>query len=124
MKKLFYTLFVVIGLSTFGFAQEKSNTVLSNGATELTASKVSGDYVFQLPENVTAEDVKSSAEYYTHYFSVSFDENSHKVSITMVENTSKNRFVIARFLTACKMEYIQIDNDALKVHDFIEQYLK
>ena len=124
MKKFIYTLFVLVGLSSFGFSQEVSNTAGTNGATELMSSKKTGEYVFQLPEGVTAEDVKKSSAYYTHYFTVSFDAKSHEASIHMVENTSKNRFVIARFLTACGIKFVQVDNDALEFHAFIEEYLK
>ena len=112
MKKLIYTLFVLVGLSSFGFSQEASNTAGTNGATELTSSKRTGDFVFQLPEGVTAEDVKKNSAY------------SHKASLHMVDNTSKNRYVIARFLTACGMKYVQVDEKALEIHTFIEEYLK
>ena len=124
MKKLIYTLFILVGFSSFGFSQETNNTTRTNGSIELVSSKTSGEFVFHLPVGVTAEDVKKNSAYYTHYFTVSFDVNSHEATIHMVENTTKNRYVIARFLTACGMKYVQVDGKALELHDFVNAYLK
>ncbi|MBL4861830.1 MAG: hypothetical protein JKY09_02280 [Crocinitomicaceae bacterium] len=121
MKKLIYTLFVLVGLSSFSFAQE-NDLAITNGATELAVSKVSGIYVFTLPDNVTKEDVAKNAKYYTHYFSVEFKD--HKATIKMTNNNAKDRYVIARFLTACKVRHIQVDDDSLELYDFIEKHLK
>lgn len=124
MKKLILTFCVLVGLSSFSFAQEVNEIALTKGSKELTASKESGKFEFTLPSNVTSAEVEKNSTYYTHYFSVSFDEGSHKASIEMTENTSKNRYVIARFLTSCGVRYLDVNDENIELYDFIEAYLK
>lgn len=124
MKKLILTFFVLIGLSSLGFAQEASQIATTKGAKELSASKASGNFEFTLPGNLTADQVEKNSTYYTHYFTVSFDANSHKATIEMMENTSKNRYVIARFLTACGISHLEVDDNNIELYDFIDDYLK
>ena len=122
MKKLMYTLFVLVGLTSFSFAQQ--NTAVSQGAKALELSKTSGEYVFTLPSNLTNREVQDNAKYYTHYFTVDFNEESHEAKIKMIENTSKSRFVIARFLTACKVSEVKVDSEMVKITPFLNDYLK
>ena len=124
MKKLIFTFFVLIGLSSMGFAQEADAIATTKGSKELSSSKESGKFEFTLPSSLTAEDVSKNAAYYTHYFTVSFDAGSHKAVLAMTENTSKNRYVIARFLTACGVSHLEVDKANVKLYDFIDLYLK
>lgn len=106
------------------FAQTATDIAQTKGAKALAASKVSGEFVFTLPSNITSEDVVQNAKYYTHYFSVQFDESSHEAKIVMNENTSKNRYVIARFLTVCGVKYLAVDGTNVELYDFIEAHLQ
>lgn len=124
MKKLFYTLVILLSVSISANAQETTEIAASKGTSALSDSKTSGSYVFTLPGNVTKDDVDKASKYYTHYFTVGFDEGSHEVSVNMVDNTAKNRYVIARFLTACGVRYVTVDKDNIPLHDFIEKYLQ
>ena len=124
MKKLVSSLFIVAGLFTFGFAQEANEIAISNGEMGLVASKISGEYEFTMPSNLTKEKFDASAKYYTTAFSAAYDEGSHKMSLKMIENEQKNRYVIARLLTACQVKYIRVDDTSIKLYEFIEKYLK
>jgi hypothetical protein len=95
MKKIISTLLFVVGLVSFSFSQESNQIAESNGADELVASKTSGVYEFTLPSALTKEKIDKSASYYTSFFSLDFDESSHKAKMTMVKNTMKNRYVMA-----------------------------
>lgn len=124
MKKIISTLFFVAGLMTFGFAQEANEIAVSQGATELAASKISGEYEFTLPSNLKKDEVDKYASYYTNTFTVDFDEASHTAKIKMIKNGLKDRYVMARLLTACKVKFVKVDDDSLQLYDFIDAHLK
>jgi hypothetical protein len=123
MKKLINTLILVVGIAGFTFAQD-ANTAKSNGAKALSASKTSGVYELTMPAEVTADKVEQSSKYYTHYFTVSFDDKSNVATITMAQNDSKSRYVISRFLAACGVLNVIIDDKTVKSSEFAEDYLK
>jgi hypothetical protein len=124
MKRFVYTLFAVLFVTFATYAQEPAEIAVSQGSKVLAESKASGEYLFSLPSNVTKEDVAKSSKYYTHYFTVDFDASSKKVTINMVVNEAKNRFVIVRFLTSCGVRFIAVDGDNVSISDFTEKYLK
>lgn len=124
MKKIISTLLFVVGLVSFSFSQEAHQIAASNGAEDLAASKASGVYEFTLPSTLSKESIDKSASYYTSIFTVDFDEESHKATLTMVENTLKNRYVMTRLLTACKVSHVAVDEKTLQLYDFIDSYLK
>lgn len=124
MKKLILSLIVLITATSMSFAQSSNEIASTKGAKELAVSKSSGEFVFTLPSNLTKEDIDKNSKYYTHYFTISFDESSHTATINMNDNTSKNRYVIARFLTACGVKYVTVDDVNLELSDFIEKHLK
>lgn len=124
MKKLIKSLIFVFAFASISFAQEANQIAESQGATALTKSKLSGDYVFTMPSNLTAEDVSQNSKYYTLYFTVNFDEGSKKASIHMLDNSPKARFVICRFFTACGVQYVEVDDVNLDLTAFTEKYLQ
>ena len=75
-----------------------------------------------LPVSVTAEDVSKYAQYYTPYFTTSFDADSHKVTFTMVNNDIKSRRVIMRFLGASKIQTVKVEDKSYLVHELYENF--
>ena len=124
MKKLILTLVIAVSAVSFTFAQEATEIANSNGVEALKTSKSSGSYVFTLPSNVTKDEVAKSSKYYTHYFTVSFDAGTHVATLSMVDNTEKNRYVITRFLSSCGVRYVSISGENVPLDTFITDYLK
>lgn len=124
MKKIISTLLFVVGLVSFGIAQESNDLALTNGTEALASSKTSGLYEFTLPSNLTKEKVDASAKYYTSVFTVDFDESSHVAKITMLSNELKDRYVITRLLTACGVKHVQVGESSYELYDFIDKFLK
>lgn len=125
MKKLFFTLIVLSSFSLSAFSQTDAATIAkTKGQAALEKSKVDGIYEFTMPAQLTADDVAQSAKYYVHYFSVNFDEASHKTVITMIDNEAKNRIIIMRFLVASGVKSVLIDGKEVTVHDFKTNYLE
>lgn len=124
ITRFFYTLCLIAGFATTGFSQDIKQLAHSEGKTELTKSKENGVYNFILPEGITASHVEKAAGYYTKMMSIEFDESNNNAHIELTENTQGNRIVIARFLTACKAQTIKIDNEEIRMTEFINEYLK
>lgn len=123
MKTLFLSLIAVVFATTISFAQENS-TASAQSKTELAASKESGKYLIVLPSETTAEQVNKSSKYYTHYFTVDFNEKSKEAKITMVTNDEMGRHVIVRFLASCGVQNVMVDGKMYLNEDFFVTYLK
>ena len=123
MKKLVYTLMLLVGFATVSFAQEANEIAVTEGSKELANSKSDGEYVFVL-NGKTEDDISSAASYYTHYFKVVFEESTQTVKLEMVENDTRARAVIMRFLVASGVRYVDVDGKKLPVNDFMTSYLQ
>ena len=124
MKKLISTLIAVLAIVSFGFSQEASNTATSEGRAALTESKVSGEYTFILAADQTKEKVERSANYYTSYFTVNYDEKANSAKITMVDDEPRSKFIIARFLSATGAQYVKVDDAVIPMDEFIKSYMQ
>lgn len=123
MKKLVYTLMFLVGFATIGFAQEANEIAKTEGSAELQNSKTDGEYVF-IFNGKTEADITAAASYYTHYFKVNFDESSQKISLSMIENDTRGRAVIMRFLVASGVRHVDVDGKVIPVGDFMTSYLQ
>ncbi len=123
MKKLVYTLMFLVGFTATSFAQEATEIAITEGAVELQNSKKDGAYSF-IVNGKTEADIASAAAYYKHYFTVEFNESSQKVSLTMVENDTKARSVIMRFLVASGIRHANVDGEVISINDFMMNYLQ
>ncbi|MCH2231525.1 MAG: hypothetical protein MK105_14395 [Crocinitomicaceae bacterium] len=124
MRKLVYTLIAVLGFTAMSFGQGSVDTAKTSSHSDLAASKESGHYIFTFPASVSEEQVKKSASYYTKMFTTSYDKNTHDVSFDMVENTSANRTVMTRMMLQCGVKFVMVEDETLKLYDFVQNYLK
>ncbi len=124
MKKLFFTLIAILTLTATTFAQEAKTIAIAESKSELAASKVSGEYTYVLPSTVTAEQVKKNAGYYISYFTVGYDESSHKATVKLVNDERISRMVMGRFLSACGIRKLKVDEETITLDKFMETYLK
>jgi len=123
MNKFLCTLIVLVGFASVGFSQNPITLANSEGKAALMASKVSGEYIFTMPESVDKAMVAKNSVFYLAYFAVDFDETSKIAKINLVENEPSSRIIIARFLTSCGVREVQIDEQEESMTDFIANYL-
>jgi hypothetical protein len=123
MKKILILAALFFSVQSIALAQDKTNTATAASSKELTVSKTSGSYSFVLPEGTKKEDVERNAKFYSKSFTVTFDEASKKASIQMVVNDEKNRHVVVRFLTASKIQFVNVDGKNLNIDDFYKNYM-
>jgi len=123
MKNLICIAIVLFGCTISVFAQESSQIAITQTAQELVNSKRTGDYSFQLPTSVSQETATSNAKYYTHYFTVTFDNDSHTAKLKMLQNGPKDRFVMVRYLTSCGVKYVKVGSEILKLDEFANDHL-
>tara|TARA_B100001287_G_scaffold245476_1_gene222780 strand:+ start:21838 stop:22197 length:360 start_codon:yes stop_codon:yes gene_type:complete len=118
MKSILFSIFfIVVGFSSF------SQEAFVENKQIFERSIADGVISMILPANITKEDVAKYAKYYTPYFTTSFDESSHKVTFTMVNNDVKSRRVIMRFLGASKIQTIKVEDQSYLVHELYETFL-
>jgi len=120
MKTIVTALAFFISLS-FSFAQQ---TATVKSADNLTSIKNSGSGEIILPGNLSAEDVKSKAKYYTKYFVVDYNQDTHVALIKMVENDAQSRNIIVRFLAACDVKDVNVGGKIVSRDNLFETYLK
>ncbi len=121
MKRLLSIVFVFIGLGCF--AQMRSDVAQAQDVPALTESKTNGVYIFIMPDR-SAEDIEKGAKYYTHYFTVSFDDDTDKATITLSENDERSRMVLSRFLIASGFRYVQVGEEKMEVSNFAGKFLR
>lgn len=124
MKKLIYSIVLLVSMTSLTYAQEAESIAKSNGKVELVQSKTTGVYQFSFATDRTAESVEKAASYYTSNFTVDFDEASNTATINLVENDVTSRTVIARFLAVNQVKFIEIDGMNVEMYVFLESYLK
>lgn len=120
MKTIVTALVFFIGLS-ISFAQ---NTATVKSSSQLTSIKSSGSGEITLPSNLTLEDVQKRAKYYTKYFVVDFNQETHVALIKMVENDAQARNIIVRFLAACDVKDVNVEGTIVSRDDLFAKYLK
>ena len=119
MKSLFFSIiFVLVGF--LGFSQE----AIIQDSEVFKKSVVDGNISLTLPTEITNDDVQKYSKYYTSFFITSFNEKSHQVTFSMVNNDPKSRRVIIRFLSANGIQFARIGSNALPLSDFYDTYLK
>ena len=119
MKKILLVLAVI--LSAFAASAQKIATVTNES---LTRGKASGVYVFTLPADITAAQVKDSENYYTQYFKVNYDEGKHLATITMVQDDAKARHVIERFMVSLQIRTFKMGENDYTFKELYDQYLR
>lgn len=122
MKKIVTILFTAL-LGSAVYAQDATITANVKSATEFQAGKKAGKFEFQLPATVTAETVKKSANYYTQYFTVDFNEKTRKAVITMVQNDEQARHVIVRFMISSGIDSISMGGTVYTLDDFWKKHI-
>jgi len=124
MKKILFTLIAILTLTATTFAQEVNSIATAETKSELAKSKISGEYTYVLPSNVTAEQVKKNSGYYTSYFTVGFDASSHKATLKMNNDEPISRMVMGRFLSSCGVRNLKVGENTITLDKFMETYLK
>lgn len=122
MKTFLMSIFFVV--STFILNAQDSNKAVCNSKSNLVKGVESGIIEMTLSEAVTRENVEKYAGYYKNIFSVTFDEAKHLITFKMLDNTSSNRRVILRFLSANQVQNVIVEGQLFLIHDFYENFLK
>jgi hypothetical protein len=123
MKKIL-TLVLIAFLGGTVSAQDTPTKAKIENAEKFAAGKEKGNYVFQLPGSITAEQVTKAASYYTQYFTVNFDAKSNSAKITMLKNDDVSKHVIVRFLVSVGVKEISMSGKDYDVETFFQDYIR
>ena len=121
MKKI---LFLFLLVSSFSFSQQNSLTAKLENSGQFKENKVNGKFTFIFPKDLKPEEINKNAQFYVNYFTVQINKRNEVITITMLENSQKNRQIIQRFLLANNIKSIDIDNKIISVSQFYNEYLK
>lgn len=113
-------IFVLSLASSFAFSQNSA----SISTAQLKAAKSSGVFEFSVPEDITAEKVEAVKGYYKDYFSVSFNESTDVLKVTLLKNEDPNINVVNRLLVALDLRTINVGSENMTFMDMKEKYLK
>lgn len=122
MKSLLMSICFVV--SAFFLNAQDANKAICSSKAKLVKGVESGVIEMTLSEAVTKENVDKYASYYKNIFSVTFDEPTHVATIKMIENTSSNRRVVLRFLSANQVQNVIVEGQSYLIQDFYENFLK
>jgi hypothetical protein len=120
MKKLILALVATI-LSFAGMAQAAKAT----GTPETMKTSVKeGVFTFNLPDNVTAEEIERTQKYYVDYFTVDFDASSKLLTVKMVDNSPESRRVVTRLLVSNGISEIEFNGNNYRVTEFYDLFMR
>ncbi|MCE3295212.1 MAG: hypothetical protein K0R65_926 [Crocinitomicaceae bacterium] len=120
--KFLIVLFVLV--SSFSFSQDKIFEAKVANSADFAANKSKGEFYFTFPSATKKETVAKNAAYYTKFFSVQYDEQSHLVTIKMVDNDQSSRQIINRFLISSNITQIEMDGTLYKVGEFYDKKIR
>ena len=110
-------LFLGFGLSAQRMASVSSEKSIKEGLS-------SGMLTFTFPEDLGKDEINKVASYYEQYFTVLFNEESHQINVKMIQNDSRSRLVVTRFLTANGIDKIVVGAREMTIDEFNSTYLK
>jgi hypothetical protein len=76
------------------------------------------------PKEISNEEIKKNATFYTSYFEVKHKQKNGLVTITMQINDSPSRRIIKRFLISNNIKSINVDNKEYSIDEFYNEFLK
>lgn len=111
---LFFTVGSFAQTATVNGTQDDLNKTLSNGYVE-----------FVMPEKITVDDINKSAQYYTEYFTVEFNEESHTAKVELIDSEDgMARKVIQRFLLSTGVRTVNFNGKDYSIAEFYNDILK
>lgn len=121
LKNLFAILALVFSSAIGVYGQE---VVTAHSDDRFATANKEGVYTFTLPKSISTKDVELSAEYYTVYFKVRFDETKNLATLTLNSVEEKNRLVVTRFFISLGLREITYQNKTYPIQDFYTTFLK
>ncbi|WP_027420918.1 hypothetical protein [Crocinitomix catalasitica] len=122
MKKIL-GLITAVFFVAISFAQ--SGVSFKDASTDYNKSTATS-FHFAFNDKYTAEDIKSSAEYYESYFSVTTTPNSANgtdVTIKLVNDNEMARRVITRLFVSLEVDSINVNGKELEQQTFMDTYI-
>lgn len=121
MKNLM-TLIALLLFTVGSFAQ---TAVVKGNQDELKKSLADGVVEFVMPEKTTDAEIKKSAQYYTDYFTVDFNQDTHVAAVKLKDSEDElSRKIIQRFLLSTGIRTIKFDGKDYSIAQFYNEILK
>ncbi|HLW38964.1 MAG TPA: hypothetical protein VKX31_01140 [Brumimicrobium sp.] len=120
MKKII-TIFTVLIFTAISFSQ----TAKVEGDKAAFEQKLSNNIVeFVMPGTTSSEEVSKSAQYYTEYFTVDYNEETKVAKIVLINEDPMARRVITRFLLSTGVRSIDFIGEEHTIMGFYSSFLE
>ncbi|HRO76392.1 MAG TPA: hypothetical protein PLP27_09620 [Crocinitomicaceae bacterium] len=119
MKKIVF-LSVFMFLATFSFAQQKAIVSSLKAFDEAKSNDV---YSFELSEKMTKERVTELSDYYTRYFTTSFDEKKNTVTVKLNDTEYSTKMVVRRLFAGMGIDEVLIEGKTISTDTFFADYI-
>ena len=117
MKKVF----LIVTLIFVGFSTINAQSyAISADAKKLEIAKNTGVYEFIMGADVTEDKV---AESYTEYFTIKFDEATHKATITLFNKDETSKMVMTRYFITIGADKIAMGDELMPIQDYFKKYI-
>ena len=121
MKKIFFlSTFFVIALFSFSQAQQ---TAKVPSLETYNNNKFKDTFTFELSEKMTKEKVAEMSNYYTAYFTTTFDEKKNTISVKMINQEWKNRQIMRRLFSGLQIEKVTLEGKEMSTDEFFKEYV-
>jgi hypothetical protein len=121
MKKIFFlSSFFVIALFSFSQAQQ---TAKISSLEAYNNNKFKDTFTFELSEKMTKEKVAEMSNYYTAYFTTTFNEKDNTISVKMMNQEWKNRQIMRRLFSGLQIENVIVEGNQMSTDEFFKEYV-
>jgi hypothetical protein len=120
MKKVF----LIVTLIFVGFSTINAQSyAISADAKKLEIAKNTGVYEFIMGADVTEDKVAEVSKYYTEYFTIKFDEATHKATITLFNKDETSKMVMTRYFITIGADKIAMGDELMPIQDYFKKYI-
>lgn len=113
---------VIVAL--FGLTTYAQTATVEGTPSTMKENIKEGVFKFEMPSDISTDEVKRTTKYYVDYFTVDFDETSKLATIKMIDNSPEGRRVVTRFLLSNKVSVIAFDGRNYKITEFYDSFMK
>lgn len=119
MKKIVF-LSAFMFLATFSFAQQKAVVSSLKAFDEAKSNDI---YTFELTEKMTKERVAELSDYYTRYFTTTFDEKKNTVTVQLNNTEHSTKMVVRRLFSGMGIDEVLVEGKAISTDAFFADYV-
>jgi len=114
--------FLTMGYTSINAQQLVAISKLTNQEIQQEAKK--GHFQWKFPEGTSAASIEKTAQYYTTYFTYTFNNDTKLVDVFPVSDSEDTRRIMLRFLGANQVGKILVGVEEFDLYAYYEKFMK